>query len=140
MLAFHINLGQQVRSRSCGKKYGTFEMNKMNEKIWTTKEGKKIRISILEDRHLMNIIKLIERQYARTIGSYLVGPQPRGEMAQDAFDQEFDALDQGGPSEFNEQYDFLVEEAEKRKLVNRKARENRLMNLDLVVLSIVVGK
>lgn len=108
-----------------------------HDNVWVNKEGKRIKIKELENSHLMNIIKLIERNYIKAIGFYLIGPGPRGEMAQDAFDREFDILDEGGPSGFHKQYDILVEEADRRGIDDREQRENRLMSLDLAVLQIV---
>jgi hypothetical protein len=103
---------------------------------WVTKDKQKIKIKDLTDSHLMNVIFLIERNYAKTIAFYLYGPQPRGEMACDAFDREFDQLDEGGPSYFHPSYDPLVEEAEKRGLDNIEQRNERNLNLELQVLNI----
>ena len=106
---------------------------------WTTKDGTKISIPQLEDSHLMNIIRLLERQYALTISAYLCGPEPSGDMAQDCFDREFDTLNEGGPSALNPQYDELIEEADKRGLDSRDSRMNRQAALDVAVLRGVIG-
>jgi len=107
---------------------------------WTTREGETIPIEKLTDSHLMNCIRLLERLYARTIGLYLIGPGPQGEMAQDAFDREFDALDEGGPETINESYTDLVEEADARGIDNRRTRDDRRLSLDLAVLQAVTRR
>lgn len=107
---------------------------------WTTRDGNIIKISDMSDSHLMNTIKLIERKYTKTVGVYLTGPRPSGEMAQDAFDEEFDYLNEEGPNGYNEAYDFLVEEAARRGIDNQELRETRLLNLDLQLLATVFKK
>jgi hypothetical protein len=101
---------------------------------WKTKDGREILIKDLEDSHLMNIIKLIERNYAKAIGTYLIGPGPSGEMAQDAFDREFDKLNEEGPYGFNESYEALIDEADKREIDSSENRKYRLLGLDITIL------
>jgi hypothetical protein len=43
------------------------------EKTWTTKEGKEIPYSELEDSHLLNILKLIERKAEKLDGEIIDG-------------------------------------------------------------------
>jgi hypothetical protein len=107
-----------------------------NMLTWTTRDGTTVRITDMPDTHLMNTIRLIERGHARAIGFYLLSPGPQGEMAKDAFDQEFDDLDEGGPAAFNEKYDPLTEEADKRGLDTREKRQDRQIALDLAVLQL----
>jgi hypothetical protein len=101
---------------------------------WVTKDGTEIPIPELEDYHLMNIIRLLERQHAYTIAAYVYGPEPRGDMAKDAFEREFDTLDEEGPSAIDTRYDELTEEADGRRLDNREARMNRQLALGLAVI------
>lgn len=120
--------------------YIIYDDERANLATWTTKGGKTIKITDMTDSHLMNTIRFIERQYARTIGFYLCSPGPQGEMAQDAFDREFDQLDEEGVSGFNEKYDYLTEEADRRGIDNRKIRMDRQLALDVAVLNIAVRR
>lgn len=45
----------------------------MEEETWTTKEGKEIPYSELEDSHLLNILKLIERRAEELDGEIIDG-------------------------------------------------------------------
>lgn len=68
-------------------------------KIWKTKEGKEILIKDLEDSHLDNILKLMERKAKSKINKLVnfyagVAP-PSGEMASYAFEQEMDQAFEG---------------------------------------------
>jgi hypothetical protein len=49
--------------------------------LWTTKEGKKIRICDMEDSHLLNSIRLIERRVCE-LKANVDPPSFNGEMAQ----------------------------------------------------------
>jgi hypothetical protein len=108
--------------------------------VWKTKEGRLIQIVELENGHLLNIIRLIERMHAAALTAYMIGPEPQGEMAKDAFDREFDALDEEGPSGFHEQYDLLCEEADRRRIDSPEIRRDRLAALDLLVLDRVARR
>ena len=93
-------------------------MRKQTKK-WTTKEGKKIRICDMSDSHLLNSIKMIERQsrlrLEGELSFYMSCPLPNGEMAQDGFDQEFDALLDATPDDFLPCiYYNLVDDARRR--------------------------
>jgi hypothetical protein len=63
--------------------------------IWTTKEGRKIKLRDMGDRHLENTIKLITRvaasQQIQDDALFLAGPFPIGDMACMAFDECADA-------------------------------------------------
>ncbi len=62
--------------------------------VWVTKDKQHIPITELEGQHLENIVKMLIRQahvdIRKTQSFYLSCPMPHGEMAQDAFDAEFD--------------------------------------------------
>jgi hypothetical protein len=64
--------------------------------VWTTRDKVKIRVCDMSDSHLQNTIDLLERRakskLSNLINFYICCPQPNGEMAQDAFDGEFDRL------------------------------------------------
>ena len=59
--------------------------------VWKTKDGRKIPISELTDVHLLNIHRMLhqqvedEKHYSGVIGTVW---EPRGEMAQDVFEEE----------------------------------------------------
>ncbi len=110
------------------------------KETWTTKTGQKILISKMTDSHLMNTIRLVARSYAKAIGFYLLSPGPQGEMAQEAFDREFDDLDEGGPSVYNDKYDALTEEADNRGLDDPDSRQKRMLLLDLAVMEVATRK
>jgi hypothetical protein len=81
-------------------------------KVWRTKDGRKIRVYDLPDRHLENIIKCIESQHQRSISS---PPMFQGEMAEYYGQQEYDSLVEAGPAGTLAIYDDLVQEQERRK-------------------------
>lgn len=57
---------------------------------WTTKDGRKVRICDLDDKHLINIYKMLIRSHKNrwiTIGPY---PDFQGEMAQMVAEQEWE--------------------------------------------------
>lgn len=91
---------------------------------WKTKDGKIIKIKDMEDNHLINCIKFIEKnaeQYVNGMKNfYMSCPSPNGEMANDCFEQEFDEvmeLDVDDLLEKNSKYKLMVKEAKKRKLI-----------------------
>ena len=61
-------------------------------KLWTTKDGRRVRICDLHDTHLVNTINMLRRVAAakqvQTSLFYTVGPQPSGEMAQACYEDE----------------------------------------------------
>lgn len=75
--------------------------------IWVTREGQYIPIHELDDEHLVNIVRLLHRRATnyviKTRRFYLSCAEPRGEMAQVAFDQEFEYWCGDGDPE----WDFL---------------------------------
>lgn len=86
-----------------------------NTKIWKTKDGRKIRIKDLDDGHLVNCIKMIERNVA-WLQSIIPPPMFNGEMAQLYADREYDRMVESGPDYFFPIYDDLCEEATRRQL------------------------
>lgn len=61
---------------------------------WVTKEGQKLRISEMEDGHLVNSLQMLKRRGFvgwRILSAYL-GGGPNGDMARDLFDHETDEV------------------------------------------------
>ena len=85
-----------------------------NRKLWTTKDGNKIRICDLETSHLTNIIRLLERKWT-TIQHECPFPNFSGEYAQMCAESDYDALLDSGPEYEFPIYSDLVEELDKRK-------------------------
>jgi hypothetical protein len=62
---------------------------------WTTREGERIPIAEMSNRHLLNARRMMERGGfvgVSTIAAYLFGPGPNGDAAQEAFDSELSQL------------------------------------------------
>ena len=88
--------------------------------FWITKEGLIIPIDELEDRHLLNIIKMMIRQaqkrQRRTV-QFLLCNCPQGEMAEMDWDRALENLEESDWTEFlSEKFDEMIYEADKRKL------------------------
>jgi hypothetical protein len=67
------------------------------DKVWIDVTGREHRIEGMDDRYRGNALNWLIRNQGRAllelmIGRYSSGPRPNGEMAQDAFDSEFDQL------------------------------------------------
>lgn len=79
-------------------------------KTWTTKDGRDIEIKDLEDSHLLNILKLIERMAEELDGSIIDGG---GVDANDIWYIE------GNEEEWRQKfgYNIIKKEAIKRKLI-----------------------
>lgn len=82
--------------------------------VWTTREGDKIPIADLEDSHLLNIIGFLRRT-APPVWEVMGGYMPQGEMAQMAYWQEWDQLEDE-PASLHPQWIQLTQEAEDRGL------------------------
>jgi hypothetical protein len=96
-------------------------MNMGNTRLWKTKDGTKIRIKDMEDSHLLNTIRFLEKQTVRLnmreLDEMMSFPYPNGEMAQHAFDQEFNMIGSAEPNVHFPIYDDLVNEASRRNLI-----------------------
>lgn len=93
----------------------------MNTKKWTMRDGTKIRIKDMGDGHLVNTIRMLKRYGAlvkrHTEMIYLCGPTPQGDMAEYAFNQEFDRVMDADPEEFAPDIlEDLCAEADRRGL------------------------
>ena len=84
-------------------------------KIWTTKDGDKIRVCDLKDAHLFNIIKMLERNHNFGLRD-LSFPDFGGEMAQYWAEHEYFNIMQYEPVALYPIYDALHEEASDRGL------------------------
>lgn len=90
---------------------------------WTTNDGRKISVKDMEDSHLLNTIRMLQRgaralQSRETAICFILG-EPQGEMAQDAYHAGMDELMNMEPLEYletREDYSALTKEAKKRKL------------------------
>lgn len=63
------------------------------KQYWTTKDGRKLTVDQMSTNHIKNALNTLkERGYVglKTLNFYMSCPLPHGEMAMDAFDQEFD--------------------------------------------------
>lgn len=94
-----------------------------HEPVWTTKDGKQIKVSDMSDSHLRNTIAMLERAtnikihnaiYACSVG---INSPLTGDMAVHAIEQEVDALidHPPDPSEFYPIYNDMVEEYGRRE-------------------------
>lgn len=86
-------------------------------KLWTTRDGRRIRIRDMGDRHLANTIAMIERAANRAFEEVLNSfPHLNGEMAQACAEQDWEhAVDEGvSPSDISPLYDDLLAEYELR--------------------------
>jgi len=83
------------------------------DKIWTCKDGREIKIRDMDDRHLANTIRFLEKSHAVALNSD--PPMFQGEMAQFFADIEYSALMHSGVQDLFPIYDDLVEEQERRR-------------------------
>jgi len=97
-------------------------LDELSLRVWQTKDGRIIALRDLNDRHLDNIIRMLERRYpgvevADTEAFYLWGPPPNGEMAQMLWEQEVAAIADRVSFEalfVRPHYEALVKEKERR--------------------------
>lgn len=92
-------------------------------KLWKTKDGRRIRICDMDDRHLLNTIRFLDRKAKEVESAALYAGHAflntlQGEMAQDCLENELDAIEQDGvePHEICPLYNNLVAEALRRDL------------------------
>ena len=100
------------------------DLARANTESWTTRDGVMWLITDMTDSHLTNTLKYLHRnvegfrdRMLLEIASY---PEPRGEMAMDAYDSGISQMEHAGPRETLTQavkpYLNLEKEALKRKL------------------------
>jgi hypothetical protein len=99
------------------------DFDAMRPRVWTTREGVEIYIKDMTDKHLVNSLRMLERnteagrQKAIAMGELFLTTL-RGEQAQYSIEQELANLESGeiDTRDIFPVYDDLVEEAEKRGL------------------------
>jgi hypothetical protein len=93
--------------------------------IWVTREGQRIRVRKMDDRHIVNTLCLLTRWGHRMkdellYGAFRVSGMLQGEEASMCIQQEIRQLERMDVDEFLSEsiptYDALVDEAERRKL------------------------
>lgn len=89
-------------------------MRKITKK-WKKKDGTKIRICDMEDSHLLNAIKMLDKM-ADTAKLEIPYPNFNGEMAQWFAEQEYDRMLEATPEYFFPIYEDLYNEAERREI------------------------
>ncbi len=84
----------------------------MNTKKWTCKNGVKIRIKDMGDKHLANTVAFLERCYQQRLD--VSPPCFSGEMAQYYADMEYNDLMSSSIEDLYPIYDDMVKELTKR--------------------------
>lgn len=95
-----------------------------SQRTWTTKDGKKIRVSDMETSHIENALRMLRRKGCispRIIDSYL-GSEPNGDAALDAYHAELSEIMSHPTSEF---IDYFEEELKLRASKTPPARAGR---------------
>lgn len=83
---------------------------------WTCKDGRRLRICDMDDRHLLNTIRFLER--ALEDRKACPPPSFQGEMAQFFADMEWEAMQELDTSDAYPIYDKLVADARRRGLIH----------------------
>ena len=82
--------------------------------VWVTQDGRELRIYQISDRHLVSIIRLLDRRYVDFLSSvYSFAGGLQGEMAQDAALSETE----DDTHRYLERIDFFKNEAKSRGIV-----------------------
>lgn len=88
-------------------------------KLWRCKDGRKVRICDMDDRHLANSIAMLERA-AQVAKSQLPYPCFSGEMAQYYAEQDWERTMEAEPEYFFPIYEDLCREQDRRALAATK--------------------
>jgi hypothetical protein len=84
---------------------------------WKTKDGRTIAIRDMDDGHLTNTIRFLERAHTARVRQVILNPPAfQGEMAQLCADAEYNALLESEPGDVFPVYHDLVQEQQRRKL------------------------
>jgi predicted component of type VI protein secretion system len=93
--------------------------------IWTCRDGRKVRVCDMSDRHLLNTIAMLERNAAQELSegisaAYSVAASLQGEMASFYADQDINRMEQMSPGDLLRQtvpiYEKLLADKERRGL------------------------
>ena len=90
-------------------------------KVWTTREGERVRICDMTDEHLRNAIASCERLHAQA-QSGLPFPIFGGDMAQFCAERDYDSFQASGPEESFPLYLDLCDEQLRRKYSKPRRR------------------
>lgn len=102
-------------------------MIRKQTKFWQTREGKKVRICDMDDAHLENTIRFLERaaeaqRESALTSAYLVESMLQGEMALVSIESEINRLEESDPSEFlPDVYEAMLLERQRREEQRRSA-------------------
>lgn len=93
-----------------------------NRKMWTTRDGTKVRIRDMTDSHLLNTIRMLDRfasaqRQVALIEAYAFADTVQGEQAGYDIENMIETLEEGDGEDFRPPiYEDLVDEAYRRKL------------------------
>jgi hypothetical protein len=90
-------------------------MRKVTKK-WKMQNGTKIRICDMEDSHLLNTIKMLDKM-SNIVKRKTPYPNFNGEMAQYCAEQDHDRMLEATPEYFFPIYEDLYNEAERREIL-----------------------
>ena len=84
--------------------------------MWTMKDGQRIAVRDMDNGHLLNTIRFLERAAERKVQDFMSCPMPNGDMAMMAWEQEFDAMCDAEVEDFFPIYKHMIAEAVRRGL------------------------
>ena len=86
-------------------------------KMWTMKNGEKIRICDMDDNHLANTIWMLRRYKSAIVSQmYIIAGTLQGEMAQDCIDRDIMSMEEEDIEEVHDLGENLLLDAYRREL------------------------